>query len=196
MKRALLAGVISVVVGGVGGCGSGSSTPRLAEASPADGGRTGAGPGPDAARVTPCQSGLQWDPNMAPGPEMFPGRSCNDCHSRENAGSGGDADAPMFAFAGTVFLAADEADDCRSPGAQGAEVWLTYADGARHRAVVDTISGNFYSESGESRALPYRAEVHYAGRVRAMALPQTASDCNSCHTAQGANGAPGRILLP
>jgi predicted CXXCH cytochrome family protein len=25
---------------------------------------------------------------------------------------------------------------------------------------------------------------------------QTTGDCNSCHTQSGANGAPGRILLP
>jgi predicted CXXCH cytochrome family protein len=29
-----------------------------------------------------------------------------------------------------------------------------------------------------------------------MMTPQETGDCNSCHTEQGRNGAPGRILLP
>lgn len=29
-----------------------------------------------------------------------------------------------------------------------------------------------------------------------MSTPQTSTDCNACHTEQGANGAQGRIVRP
>jgi hypothetical protein len=29
-----------------------------------------------------------------------------------------------------------------------------------------------------------------------MPVKQTSGDCNSCHTVNGANGAPGRIMAP
>jgi hypothetical protein len=38
--------------------------------------------------------------------------------------------------------------------------------------------------------------VTYMGRERAMVTMQTSGDCNSCHTQNGANAAPGRIVLP
>ena len=36
----------------------------------------------------------------------------------------------------------------------------------------------------------------YDDRVRMMVASQTAGNCNSCHTQNGANGAPGRIMAP
>ena len=44
--------------------------------------------------------------------------------------------------------------------------------------------------------LPYRARVRANGRVRPMGDVQTNGDCNVCHTEQGREGAPGRILWP
>ena len=44
--------------------------------------------------------------------------------------------------------------------------------------------------------LPFRAKVVFAGKERSMGTAQSTGDCNSCHTATGANGAPGRIVLP
>jgi hypothetical protein len=38
--------------------------------------------------------------------------------------------------------------------------------------------------------------VQFKGKTRAMVAPQTNGDCNSCHTENGANKAPGRVLLP
>ncbi len=43
---------------------------------------------------------------------------------------------------------------------------------------------------------PYRAKVTSAQGERAMAAEQTSGDCNGCHTTEGANGAPGRIVSP
>jgi hypothetical protein len=55
-------------------------------------------------------------------------------------------------------------------------------------------TGNFYS--AQSIAFPFTAKVLYQGGQRAMATPQNTGDCNTCHTNQGSNGAPGRIALP
>ena len=45
-------------------------------------------------------------------------------------------------------------------------------------------------------ATPYSVKLLYEGRERIMGAMQTELSCNSCHTETGANGAPGRILVP
>jgi hypothetical protein len=54
--------------------------------------------------------------------------------------------------------------------------------------------GNFYSTG--SIATPFDAKVLNGSKERDMVAAQTSGDCNSCHTEQGANGAPGRIMPP
>ena len=125
---------------------------------------------------------------------MAPGRACIGCHADANAASG-DGDAPLFAFAGTVFSSEHEPDDCVAAGGAGAVVELTGAHGAVIRAVANA-SGNFYYDRADDDpplALPYTARVHDAGGTRVMVTPQTSGDCNACHTAAGQNGARGRI---
>jgi hypothetical protein len=56
-------------------------------------------------------------------------------------------------------------------------------------------AGNFYIEKG-TLSTPYTAKVVSGSKTRAMSAAQTVGDCNTCHTAAGANGAPGRILMP
>lgn len=59
-------------------------------------------------------------------------------------------------------------------------------------------AGNFYS-TNPNVALPYTVQLTYQGRERDMTGLVTAptdGDCNGCHTADGTNGAPGRIMLP
>ena len=70
---------------------------------------------------------------------------------------------------------------------------ITGADG-RMLTLAPNGAGNFYSE--RAVAGPYRAKVVTAAGERAMTAQQTSGDCNSCHTPAGANGAPGRIMLP
>ena len=55
-------------------------------------------------------------------------------------------------------------------------------------------AGNFYYSG--TVALPYRAKVVRGTSERIMPIAQTSGDCNGCHTQNGANGAPGRIMLP
>lgn len=59
-------------------------------------------------------------------------------------------------------------------------------------------SGNFSLSDEDTRRIqvPFRAKVVAGGKERAMGREQSTGDCNSCHTEQGANGAPGRIMLP
>jgi hypothetical protein len=59
---------------------------------------------------------------------------------------------------------------------------------------ISTLSdGNFYGGSVGTPS-PYTARVVVNGVVKSqMVTPQTNGDCNVCHTAQGAQGAPGRI---
>jgi hypothetical protein len=57
-------------------------------------------------------------------------------------------------------------------------------------------SGNFYSAIDAGVLLPFTARVTYNGQTNIMTTPQTDGDCNTCHTEQGLNSAPGRILWP
>lgn len=140
-----------------------------------------------------CTSGATRDPNESEGPEMTPGRACITCHAEDNAASG-EGDAPIFAFAGTVFPGGHEPDDCIASGSQGAQVIVTDAMGKEFTAAVNAV-GNFLFED-EHFAYPYQAKVVFLGRERRMQTAQQSGDCNRCHTAAGDFGAPGRIVLP
>lgn len=138
-----------------------------------------------------CTSKMTWSGNNTGSPQMNPGRACLTCHAKQNAIEG-EEKAPA-GVGGTVYPSAHEPDLCNGlPG--GAEVILTGADGKELRMTVNA-AGNFFSRS-TPLARPYRARVVFQGRERRMGTPQTSSDCNSCHTQAGANGAPGRIVAP
>jgi hypothetical protein len=150
------------------------------------GGAGGAGGGPDPFSVAPtCTSMTTGTSNGSP--LMDPGRACISCH----ASSVGEA-PPLFQIAGTVYPTAHEPDNCNG-APSGITVKITGMNG-QAISISPNQAGNF-SYSG-ALALPYTAQVTYMGRTRAMAAAQTSGDCNSCHTQNGSNGAPGRILLP
>jgi hypothetical protein len=110
---------------------------------------------------------------------MRPGDDCGNCHS--------------FFVAGTVYPTAHEPLLCDGTTAAGTTVVITDATGAVTSLTLSS-AGNFYSDAVV--ATPFQAEVVYNGLIREMATPQVNGDCNSCHTEQGASGAPGRIMLP
>ncbi len=159
---------------------------------PASPGPSDAAPGVDAAPV--CTSGVHVDANRQPGADMMPGHTCIACHAAENAASG-EQDAPVFAFAGTVYPSVHEPDLCAGTDAAGAQVVVTDARGRTIAATVNQV-GNFFADADEAFAPPFRAEVRFAGRTRAMQHVQSDGDCNGCHTVDGTAGAPGRIALP
>ena len=117
---------------------------------------------------------------------MNPGKACIACHS---SGEG-----PGFAIAGTVYPTGHEPDLCF--GTSMAQIIITDATGKTLSPVVPNSAGNFYLSATTTIALPYHAAVVANGKTRAMSAAQTSGDCNSCHTQNGANGAPGRITLP
>jgi hypothetical protein len=137
--------------------------------------------------ATACTSNMTWLGGNEGNGEMNPGVACISCHA-SNAGEG----APTFSVAGTVYQAAHDPDECFGAGS-GVQVVITGADG-KAQTLATNQSGNFYSTA--SVALPYQAKVVYMRRENAMAEAQSTGDCNGCHTQNGANLAPGRILRP
>jgi hypothetical protein len=119
---------------------------------------------------------------------MEPGGDCIGCHS---SGEG-----PSFSVAGTVMAALRDDTNCR--GVEGVTVRLTGADGGQ-LDLVTNANGNFFLRAGRGAlTFPYHAEVIHNGVTTPMLAARTEgeTDCNSCHTAAGANTAPGRIVAP
>lgn len=181
-----------------------------APVSPDDGGSDGGadatsgndGSLPDATMMSPdsgfdpfaappgCSTGRMWTFGNRGSDNMNPGQACIACHTTSRA-------APTFSIAGTVYQTAREPNNCNGGAPSGSGnviVEITDAMGVVRMLPVFAASGNFYLEA--PIATPYRARVLYNGNARAMATPQTNGDCNSCHSATGSMGAPGRIVLP
>jgi hypothetical protein len=144
-----------------------------------------------------CTSMQTWNQGNEGDPHMNPGMACITCHSK--GAPPGEDPPPVLLIGGTVYPTGHEPDLCMggSPDpALMATVEITGKDGAvTSIPVLD--NGNFLHEAKMGAiATPFTAKVIYNGKERAMSTPQTSGDCNSCHTQAGANGAPGRIVLP
>jgi hypothetical protein len=132
--------------------------------------------------------------------DMFPGRACNGCHR----GEGGedeeeeDDEAPLFAFAGTVYPTVREPDDCI--GTAGAVVTLRDSADRIWQLTTRAGSGNFMLRwPPEGIVFPVTASVTHGDLTLEMMRPIGSADegdCNGCHTQDGANGALGRIFDP
>ncbi len=150
-------------------------------------GACGAGGATPTNTPTVCTSDQLWTRGDHGSSSMHPGMACIDCHKSTD-----EDDAPLYRIAGTVYPTAHEPDDCY--GASGAvTVEITDANGKTYSLPVNG-AGNFFSSARIT--MPYRAKVVSAGKTRAMVAPQTNGDCNACHTEQGAEKAPGRIMTP
>jgi mono/diheme cytochrome c family protein len=146
-----------------------------------------------------CSSGETWPADADEGPRMHPGGACITCHAMQDG-------APDLWLGGTVYPTAHEPIDCLGADTGGAAVVEITDAAGRVFMLTPNESGNFLLDSEDEDdyvapfspvfEYPYRARVLFEGRERAMATPQTTGDCNSCHTVDGANGAPGRIVLP
>ncbi|HEX6245355.1 MAG TPA: hypothetical protein VFZ61_30745 [Polyangiales bacterium] len=162
-----------------------AGTPEASCGNPLPDAGSGAGAGPFDTPVM-CSSGKFWEEDDGEGDKMRPGRACISCHLAESS-------APDWTIAGTVYPSAHEPDHCHGADDSDIEVVITGADGRELRLEVNSV-GNFHSQ--ERVVFPIRARVLMNGRERRMGAMQNTGDCNSCHTQQGANGAPGRIMLP
>lgn len=157
--------------GGTGGSGTGGSggTGPLCDADIGI-----ATPVPDSPAK--CTSGRRW--TSGNGPTMSPGDICQGCHG--------------FTISGTVYPTIHETGLCYGING-GAEVVVTPECGTPIRLEVNS-AGNFYYMG--SLRLPFTAKVVVNGKERVMVGPQTIGDCNACHTQNGLQGAPGRIIVP
>lgn len=192
--RGSFAIVIACAVGALAGC-YGVSEGTLTDGQPSgdDAGTTGddagsSSAGGDNPYDTPvtCTSGTSWTRGNRGSSSMHPGDACIACHQT----TGGEA--PSFTVAGTVYPSAHEPNDCN--GASGAKVVITDSKG--QTLTLTTNAAGSFAQSNSTFTPPYHAKVTYDGKERAMSAAQTSGDCNGCHTETGANGAPGRIMLP
>ena len=117
------------------------------------------------------------------GESMEPGGNCITCHAQD--------EGPSYTIAGTVMGATD--DDDRCAGVASVTVEITDANGSVISLATNNV-GNFFHRG--SVATPYTAKVVRGGDEIAMAAPQSDLNCANCHTAEGLNSAPGRILAP
>ncbi|NNB87048.1 hypothetical protein [Corallococcus exiguus] len=151
----------------------------------------GVEPGP---APTTCASGRIWtEATGGTGATMAPGYACRNCHLRQ-------APSMAYFFMGTVFPTLHEADGCdaRLQEPSNVKVEILDLEDQVRLTLVPNSAGNFMSTTLQpSFPMPYRARlVGPDGTSRMMATPQSNGDCNSCHTEQGAQNAPGRIALP
>jgi hypothetical protein len=146
----------------------------------------------DAYNTAPvCTSGMTWTLGNTKSALMNPGLGCDTCHVL-----GGSASGYEFDLAGTVYPTAHEPDLC--DGVAGATIVVTDANNAEHTLTINA-AGNFYNFDYlgvGAIPTPYKAKVVFNGQERPMLTPQTNGDCNSCHTEQGTQNAPGRVMMP
>lgn len=124
---------------------------------------------------------------------MNPGKACITCHLET------EDEGPIVQIGGTVYPSLHEKDLCYGIDGPASTARVIITDAAANTFELPVgRTGNFALEVEDQRnvVFPIRAKVVAAGRERAMSVAQHTGDCNSCHTEQGRNGAPGRILLP
>lgn len=151
------------------------------------GGGDGFSTDPPANSDGNCSSGAWWTNGNQESPRMHPGRDCISCHA------GGEG--PDFTVAGTVMGAYDDENDCE--GVSDVTVELIDKDGASLLTLSTNEAGNFHSSHAlPADRLPFTVRLTKNGDVREMSTPQTSGNCMQCHTAEGANDAPGRVVAP
>lgn len=137
-----------------------------------------------------CTSNTTWKNGTRGSASMEPGLACIGCH----ATTGGEA--PTFTIAGTLYPTGHEPDNCNGASGQstGAKIVVTGNNGSSLTLTPNSV-GNFFTTT--SLPPPYKAKVVSAsGSERVMSGTASSGDCNSCHTQNGAQNAPGRITLP
>jgi hypothetical protein len=146
--------------------------------------------GADGEAGAVCTSGTRWTMGNTPSPGMHPGMACNACHQQ----LGG----PNLRLAGTVYATLHDPDDCEGKGPPPNLDVIVVDSNQRTYTMRVNGAGNFFDVPGGGAPpkAPFRARVTNGAQTRVMNGTVTSGDCNSCHTAQGRNGAPGRILAP
>jgi len=136
-----------------------------------------------------CPSNTFWTRGTAAAAAMEPGLACIECHATQ-------APDLVYDFMGTVFPGYRTEALCFASPPQGVTVELVDKNGAVAATLTPNASGNFFTGRNSGVQVPYTARVRFDGGVSEMLTPQTSGDCNSCHTAAGLSGAPGRVVWP
>ena len=172
----------------VAACSGGSQTDATADSGgTSTGGASGAAGAGGTALI--CTSKSYWTGGDKGSELMHPGGACLTCHAINR-------DAPRFSVAGTVYPTSHEPDDCNGVNGSslGVSVVITDANGKQLAPIPVNAAGNFHYEG--NIAAPFHVKVVSHGKENAMSASPENGQCNSCHTQNGANGAPGRILSP
>jgi len=193
MRRVCLISALLLGCGDSAGGGEDGSGGATESSGSSSGSSSGASDPTTGAAPTDCSSDRYWTLGEVESPLMHPGAACLACHAKVV----GEDIQGQFAIAGTVYPTAHEVDDCYGAPGPDLKVVINAADGEVLTLTVNE-SGNFMFDQLElgAVAFPIQAKVVRGSEVRAMATPQMTGDCNSCHTAAGQKGAPGRILAP
>lgn len=139
----------------------------------------------DGGAATGCTLGSSGAAAYIPIETMAPGTACNGCHVLIGK---------ALNISGTVYSTAHEADLCL--GVPDLQVEVTDSTGTPHLLAVNA-AGNFVAQGlFEWWLSPWTVTVVRGAARRPMVGTVTNGDCNSCHTAAGANGADGRIIAP
>lgn len=121
------------------------------------------------------------------GATMQPGEACVTCHSMNPR-------LPKFTIAGTLYPTGHEVKGCVGHSAGDAIIRVMDASGKTIVDLTPNQVGTFISQ--DPMPAGFRVKVVTANGERAMLGSPPNGNCNSCHTPEGANGAPGRIRLP
>jgi hypothetical protein len=143
--------------------------------------------------VAVCSSNVYWK-DLDKGSELMrPGGKCNNCHDK-------DTRSPNYAVAGTVYPTLHEPDECNGVGGAMSEagvaevaVVITDSSGRQLPPIAVNKVGNFYLVDVLK---PFNVKVVSKGKENKMVMQAPHGDCNACHTQTGAEGAPGRIMVP
>lgn len=196
MKRAACLAVLALIA-----CGPPPPDPKP-DGGGKDGGTDGGMKDGGSGLPTTCLSNNRWTQGNVGAEGMNPGLACRSCHLGQNfegQNPNGDVNAAyaMF-FMGTAYGDFNEANLCNAHQVPaGAVIEILDNAGVLKLTLAIDPSGNFRSTSTTPGfALPYRARIRANGQVRPMGDAQMNGDCNTCHTEQGREGAPGRIVWP
>lgn len=161
-----------------------------------------AGLAPQFEPASTCASGRAWKGGTTESEQMNPGFACRACHlgqnfQGQNPNGRPEPDTAYF-FMGTAYSAPHEADLCAAASVPAdAVVEILDTNDVVQLTLPINAAGNFASQSTTAAfPMPYKARVKANGKVNVMASAQSNGDCNTCHTAAGAEGAPGRVLFP
>lgn len=176
---------------------SGSSS---TDAPPTTSGDSATGTGGSSSTGDPfgggsvCSRGLEWTMGNTESPFMNPGMACRTCHAALEP-----ALSNRILIGGTVYETGHEPDLCLGIDGVTDPMVVEITD-ATMKVTELTVnqSGNFLWDNSVHGGLtfPITARVVRGDQERVMFSPQMDGDCNACHTENGMNGAPGRIVAP